>query len=173
MKVLPLSVPARRLFHLELDPAAFATDWKHCDQISNYLGYVAGVGHTDAYRYSNLLSTVLNELFELAFCHHANDGQLSCTLLRDGPTDRIELEIPVDESGRAFYQQTVAAAQSKQAADLYKRALATATPSEYSAGILELVNDYGAAVSLDDGGLGNVLRLVIDLRLDEPAEKQV
>jgi len=160
-------VEARPLVHLDLEPSAFAADWKHCDQVANYLARLASFDRPDTFLYSNLLSTVLNELLEVAFFHHQPPGTVRCTLLRHGAMDRIELTIPVDEASRGFYKRGVADAQSNRVAELYASSLLGDRPLDRSIGFLELAADYGARISLNGEDRDNAVTLSVDLRLDE------
>src|SRR6478752_6213141 len=108
---------------LDLEATSFAADWHHCDQVANYLARLSSFGRVDTFLYSNLLSTVLNELFEIVFFRHRSEGSVICTLFRDGAVDRIEFEIPIQLTDRDFYEQAISASQSQQAAELYTRSL--------------------------------------------------
>src|SRR3954470_15854564 len=99
------------LVELTLDADAFAGDWRHCDLVANYLAQLVAHDRPDSFLYANLLSTVLNELLESVFARRQRAGAVTCTLLREGRGDRIELLIPVDAAARAFYEEAVAAAQ--------------------------------------------------------------
>src|SRR5262249_45389246 len=123
MNVATQSAEARPLVHLDLEPSAFTADWKHCDQVANYLARLASFDRPDTFLYSNLLSTVLNELLEVAFFNHQATGTLKCSLLREGTTDRIELKIPVDGAIRGFYEKGVSDAQSTSVSELYASSL--------------------------------------------------
>src|SRR3954468_12200586 len=114
---------AAPLVELSLGADAFARNWSHCDQVANYLAQLVAHDRPDSFYYANLLSTVLNELLESVFARQQRQGTVTCTLLRDGPEDRIELLIPVDADARAFYEQTVAAARDSGVSEVYTRTL--------------------------------------------------
>src|SRR3954462_15505690 len=124
------------LVELTLETDAFARDWSHCDQVANYLGQLVAHDRPDSFLYANLLSTVLNELFEAVFARHHTHGGVRCTLLRHGRCDRIELVIPVDAAARAFYEESVAATQTSEVAEVYTREL---LGSDSPAGLLGLL----------------------------------
>jgi hypothetical protein len=167
MNAPALSPRARPLIQLDLETAAFAANWGHCDQIANYLALMASFDRADTFLYSNLLSTVLNELFELVFVRHQPTGCIKCTLLRDGQTDRIELRIPAGEAERTFFQRSVADSQASNARDLYTHSLLSKEPLEHAIGLLELSTDYGAQIWLDSTNLEHGIRLVVDVRLED------
>ncbi len=160
---------ARPLLRLEIDAAAVATDWRHCDRMANYLARLASFDRTDAFLYSNLLSTVLNELFEIVFWHHEVPGAVNCTLLRSGDTDRIELEIPIDEPDRSFYETAVAQAQLPDAAVNYTRSMFGDATPDRAIGLLELAADYGAGIWLESHPESAVVRLTVEVTLENGA----
>ena len=166
MPALPTELPP--LIHLDLDMAAFATDWNHCDQVANYLARLASFDRADTFLYSNLLSTVLNELFEIAFVHHQCAGQLGCTLRRAGKIDRIELRIPARVEDRAFLQRIVGEAQADGVGERYRSALLLDQAPDHSVGLLELAADYGARIEFQEiSAPGEGVRLIVDVCLEE------
>jgi hypothetical protein len=167
MNAATQSAEARPLVHMDLEPSAFAADWKHCDQVANYLARIASFDRPDTFLYSNLLSTVLNELLEVAFFNHQPTGTLKCSLLRQGATDRIELNIPVNAEIRGFYERGVSDAQSNRVTELYASSLRGDRPLDRSIGFLELAANYGAQISLNGTATENLITLSVDVRLDE------
>ncbi len=167
VNVPPLSSDACSLIQMDLEVVAFAADWKHCDQVANYMARAVSFDRADTFLYSNQLSTVLNELLEIAFYQHRVVGALRCTLFRDGPLDRIEMRIPVDALQSEFYRNATAAAQSPDVAELYTRSLLGEGVPEHLSGFLELAADYGAGIWLEELDGGTELRLVADLHFEE------
>jgi hypothetical protein len=147
--------------------AAFAGDWSHCDQVANYLAQLVSHDRADTFLYSNLLSTVLNELLEAVFARHRPAGNLQCLLGRSGAVDRIELAIPVDDEARGFYERSVAAARETGVAEIYTRSLLGKEPPERSLGILELAADYGARFSIESAAGPGEIRLVVEVSLED------
>jgi hypothetical protein len=148
-----------------LEADAFAADWRHCDQVANYLAQLVAHDRPDSFLYANLLSTVLNELLESVFARHRRPGSVRCTLLREGRNDRVELVVPVDASARAFYEETVAAAQSAGVAETYTRTLLGKEAPADLLGLLELAADYGARLSVEETGSAEEIRLVLQVTL--------
>jgi hypothetical protein len=169
MNAATQSAEARPLVHMDLEPSAFAADWKHCDQVANYLARIASFDRPDTFLYSNLLSTVLNELLEVAFFNHQPTGTLKFSLLRNGSTDRIELKIPVNGEIRGFYERGVSDAQSNRVTELYASSLIGDRPLDRSIGFLELAANYGARISLNGTSAEDLVMLSVDVRLDEGA----
>ncbi len=161
-----LSAQARSLIEVDLEIGAFVASWNHCDQTANYLARTVSFERTDSFLYSNLFSTVLNELLEIVFYQHKPGGRLLCTILRDGLIDRIELNIPVGAAERAFYRKGVDEARSMQAGDLYTRSLLGESALSPSVGLLELAADYNAKMWLDAPESDERLRLTVEISLE-------
>ena len=159
-------VQARPLLHYDLEPATFAADWRHCDRIANYLAGLASFDRVDSFLYSNLLSTVLNELFEIAFCQHAPAGRVACLLGRNGAMDWIELQIPVSETERQFYRRSVAAAQTPEVGDVYTKSLLESVAPDHAVGFLELAADYGARIRIEEPAGSDMLHLIVEVSLE-------
>jgi hypothetical protein len=155
------------LLSIDLEAGAFAADWKHCDQVANYLARLASFARTDTFLYANLLSTVLNELLEIVYRRHKPEGSVTCRLSRGGPVDRIEIEVPVSDSDASFYHLGVADSQSANARELYTKSLLGELSPDRSIGLLELATDYGARIWLDATDSMDRVRLTVDVRLEE------
>jgi hypothetical protein len=162
-----LSAQAQSLIEMNVEIGGFGAHWRHCDQMANYLSRAVSLERADSFFYSNLLSTVLNELFEIVFYQHQSEGELLCSIVRDGPLDRIALQIPVDAAQAEFYRSAVTDAQSLQAGELYTRLLLGEGTSNRVVGLLELASDYGAKIWLDALDSPNQLRLTVDISLEE------
>lgn len=157
------------LVELTLESEAFAADWRHCDQVANYLAQLVAHDRPDSFLYANLLSTVLNELLESVFARHHRHGSVQCTLLREGKQDRIELVIPVDAAARAFYEETATAAQAASVAEVYTRTWLGKDAPPDLLGLLELAADYGARLSVEETGSADEIRLVLLVTLEDGA----
>lgn len=153
------------LVELTLEADAFAGDWRHCDQVANYLAQLVAHDRPDSFLYANLLSTVLNELLESVFVRQRRQGVVQCTLLREGKGDRIEIVIPVEAGGCAFYEETVAAVQSADVSGVYTRTLLGKEAPADLLGLLELAADYGARLALEETGAADEIRLVLQVSL--------
>ncbi len=153
------------LIRVDLCASDFAANWQQCDRVANYLARTVSTDRPDTFLHANLLSTALNELFEIAFVQHSRGGKITCELLRNGAGDRVELTIPVDEAQRAFYRKQVEYIGSANVAELYASALLGEAAPGTSIGLLELAADYGAAISLDETLNDSHLKLVVEMRL--------
>jgi len=155
------------LIRIEIDSGTFGSDWIHCGLMSSHLASLVSHKRADPLYYANLLSSALNELLELAFRVHAGPGTVGCTVLHDGPRDRIVVDIPCDADGRSFYAEAVAATRDEDIARRYLNCLLDEEDFDPRTGLFELAVDYRATLALEDGPPGGV-RLVADLLLDGP-----
>lgn len=154
------------LLRFDMKVDSFTSDWAYCDRLSSYLARMVSHNRTDSVLYSNLLSSVLNELLETAFRRHATGGDFSCAIYREGTRDRIELSIPCDEDARAFYADAIEGTKRPDIGERYRDALFSAGPLVGDIGLMELAVDYAARLSIggDDSG---PLRLIAELALEE------
>ena len=155
---------------VDLCAGDFTADWLQCDRVANYLARTVSSDRPDTFLHSNLLSTALNELFEIAFARHRAGGKITCELSRNGSADRVELTIPVDAGQRAYYRQQVDHVHSGNVSELYSRALLGEADPGTAVGLLELASDYGADISLDDSQDDAHVKLVVEIQLNAPAE---
>lgn len=154
------------LMRVDLSAGDFTANWLQCDRVANYLARTVSSDRADTFLHSNLLSTVLNELFEIAFTQHRAGGKITCALARNGEADHVELTIPVDPAQRTFYRQQVEQLHSGNVSDLYARALLGEAAPGTAVGLLELAADYGATISLDDSLDDAHVRLVVEIQLN-------
>jgi hypothetical protein len=144
----------------------FASNWAYCDRLSSYVARMVSHNRTDSLLYSNLFSSALNELLETAFRAHGSGGSLVCSVLRRGPTDRIELTVPCDDESAGFYAATMARMNRPDVEDQYRDSLYADGPLDPGVGLLELAVDYQAAMTLQPASDKSV-RLVADLTLED------
>jgi hypothetical protein len=152
------------LLGIDLDIAAFASNWSYCDRLSSYFSRMISHNRTDSLLYANLFSSALNELLETVFRVHGAAGNLACCVSRHAERDRIEITVPCGESEIAFYQHTVASLAGEGVEDRYRAALFREGPMEASVGLLELAVDYGADFSVE--AMPQAIRLVAELSLE-------
>jgi hypothetical protein len=153
------------LLSIDLDIAAFASNWSYCDRFSSYIARMISHNRTDSLLYANLFSSALNELLETVFRVHGGAGNLTCCVCRQADRDRIELTVPCGESEIAFYRDAVAKLAGEDIEDRYRAALFKDGPMEASVGLLELAVDYGADLSVE--AIPQAIRLVVELSLEE------
>lgn len=85
------------MISLEMNVAAFKSQWQFCDEIAEYFSDILGQGHSDPARYSNFLSVAANELIELAFRATAKRGRISFSLYRSATFNRLRIAFPYEE----------------------------------------------------------------------------
>lgn len=153
------------LIRVDLTAADFAANWQQCDRVANYLARTVSSDRPDTFLHANLLSTALNELFEIAFVQHRDGGKIICELLRSGPADRVQLTIPVEAAHRAYYRKQVDYIHSGDVSQLYATALLGEADPDTAIGLLELAADYGAVITLDESLDDSHLRLVVEMQL--------
>lgn len=160
---------AAPLIRVDLCAGDFTADWHQCDRLANYLARTVSSDRSDTFLHANLLSTALNELFEIAFAQHQLGGKIACELLRSGSADRVDLTIPVTPAQRAFYQKQVGYIHSGNVTGLYTKALLGEADADTAVGLLELAADYGASISLDETTGDSHVKLVVELQLNGTA----
>lgn len=154
------------LVEIDMKIGVFGSQWTHCDRISTYMARMVSHNRTDSLLYSNLFSSVLNELLETVFRIHGGEGDFVCSVRRNGTVDRIELTVPCDAGQAGFYQQAMEIVRSNEAADRYRDALFSSGPLNPDIGLLELAVDYDARMSVEQVG-DDMIRLTADLALED------
>jgi hypothetical protein len=152
------------LLSVDLDIAAFASNWSHCDRLSSYFARMISHNRTDSLLYANLFSSALNELLETVFRVHGATGNFTCCVSRYAERDRIELTVPCGKSEIAFYLDAAANLVGEDIEDRYRVALFREGPMEASVGLLELAVDYDADLSIEVKP--QAIRLVAELSLE-------
>lgn len=153
------------LLELELPLASFAAEWKHCDRMASYIARMVSVSRPDPQLTANLLSSALNEVFETLFrLQDETPGRLACRVSHPGMGERVELFFPCAPASRAFFRDALTLATRPDIETLYIDALISEGPISPFAGLLELVVDYGARLSLSETDAG--LHLILDLHLE-------
>ncbi|MDO8288634.1 MAG: ubiquinone biosynthesis methyltransferase UbiE [Parvibaculum sp.] len=166
MTVTTGNTPFAPLLEIALGTDTFAANWDHCDRIATYVARMVSHNRTDSLLYANLFSSALNELLETAFRAHNGGGEISCTVSRSGPVDRIELTIPCNDKITSFYANAINDLSAADVADRYVAALLAEGELDPRIGLLELAVDYKAKLALTPMGQDK-LRLVADLTLED------
>ncbi len=156
------------IIRLDMPVGLFAANWSNCDRIATYVARMASIGRQDPPRYSNLFSSVLNELLEIIFCYRAPDGAVAFAVQRHGTTDRIALSVPCDLSAEAFYAAARDSLKSGDSATLMDKALLAEGELDRRLGFWELAVEYGAEIAITPVD-GNAMHLIVDLKLEAVA----
>lgn len=157
------------LISVDLDIAAFVAEWAYCDRLSTYLARMVSHNRTNSLLYSNLLSSVLNELLETVHRAHGPAGRFSCAILRCGERDRIELTIPNAAAENGFYGQAIAGLSRGDVAERYRAALFREGELDPAIGLMELAVDYNARLTVEAAGDAAV-RLMAELTLEDAVQ---
>ena len=154
----------KKVCDISLDLEGFTAEWRHCDVVSNYMARASSFNRADAFSYSNLLSTVVNELLEVVFWHHGPGGTLSLEIWDRPPETVIELSFPVEVATKRFFTELVAAIEDGDPQSLYLDELAREPADPSSMSFYELASNYNAKIGLEDQGKDLVkLTLAVNL----------
>ncbi|MDQ6433871.1 ubiquinone biosynthesis methyltransferase UbiE [Mesorhizobium sp. LHD-90] len=155
----------RTMIQVDMQIASFQSNWTHCDYIATYLARVISHNRPDSVLFSNLFSSVLNELLEITFRTRHRTGALACAVSRHVDTDRIEISFACGAEERRFFETNVSRIRSGE--DLRARYLDSLSgdvgPSREMT-LLELAVNYRATLSLR-ANEDETLTLVVDLPL--------
>jgi len=162
------SASFEEMIQIDMEIKDFLSAWPHCDYMSTFLARMISHNRSDSVLYSNLFSSALNELFEVAFRTRHPEGGFACKILRRGDTDRIELSFPCTPEEQHFYESVVTQAKGTEARERYLNSLSGDVAPSRDIVLLELVIDYNATIQLERADAGFVT-LVIDLPLEDLA----
>nr|WP_050898934.1 hypothetical protein [Mesorhizobium alhagi] len=154
------------MIQIDLEFQDFQSDWLHCDQVSTYSARMISHNRSDSVRYSNLFSSALNELLEVAFRARHSSGEIACKVSRRGKTDRIELTFPCMPEERQFYEEAMLQIAGSEARERYLNSVSGDLAPSREIVILELALDYDAALRIEETG-PDIITLVVDLPLED------
>jgi len=155
----------RPMLSIGMGIEVFASNWLYCDRLSSYVARMISHNRTDSLLYANLLSSALNELLETINRAHGPEGQLTCRVFRNGPSDLIEFDIPADAATWDFFKDAAALLGREDLAEHYRSALLADGPLDPRIGLFELAVDYGARISVERGA-DELVRLSAVLSLE-------
>ena len=153
------------LLELEMEMATLVADWSHCDQSATYVARMVSHDRHDPIRHANLLSSALNELFEMSFHTRESDGTLTCRLYRNGLIERIELTFPCSAEQRNSYEAIVERIGDGQALANYLHVITDDAARAEHAILLGLAVNYDADIELSDQD-GGRMTFVVDIALE-------
>jgi len=154
------------LIQFDMEIETFTSNWAHCDQLSTYLARMISHNRSDSARHSNLFSSAMNELLEVAFRARHTDGELECKVLRSGNWDRIELTFPCTQDERNFFKEALAQTAADDTLERYLFSVSVDMAPGREVVLAELVINYEALIRIADVG-GNRINLIVDLPLEE------
>lgn len=153
------------MIQIDMEIKAFLADWLHCDYISNYVARMISHNRSDSLRHSNLFSSAVNELLEVAFRTRHPGGELACRVSRHGETDRIELTFPCTPEERQFYEEAISHIDGPDVRERYLNSVSGDLAPSREVVLLELAIDYNATLRLEEA-VTDAITLVVDLPIE-------
>ena len=154
------------LLSIDIEPHVFCANWANCDQFSSYFARMISHTRSDAFFYSNLYSSVLNNILETVFHIHADKGKLRLRAKRKGAVERFEILIPCNSEVREFYLKTAEDIRTPEVSEIYFDALFSNPLRDRRIGLLELAVDYGAMIFVEQDG-DDEIKLAVNFVLEE------
>jgi hypothetical protein len=150
----------------------FARQWSHCHLVANYLARFVSANEGDPERHATLLSTFVNELLEVIFRNHADDGEIDVIFRKRGRHVVLQLTIPVTDQHRIFYRMAVKMVNQPDLKTWFRARLEEPAEGEDTMlGMLELVAVYTCTFTLAEPAGSNRLSLFLELpEVDEMGE---
>jgi hypothetical protein len=153
------------MIQVDMEISSFLADWLHCDYVSTYVARMISHNRSDSIRHSNLFSSAVNELLEIAFRTRHPGGELACMVSRQGDTDRIELTFPCTTEERQFYQEAVSHIGGSDVRERYLNSVSGDLAPSREVVLFELAIDYNARLRLVEVDI-NTITLVVDLPIE-------
>src|SRR5262245_21134193 len=101
------------MIEVDMNINNFLSAWLHCDYLSSYIARMISHNRSDSILYANLFSSALNELLEVAFRTRHPNGDLVCTVSRQGDVERVELTFPCTPEESQFFEHALEAAETE------------------------------------------------------------
>jgi hypothetical protein len=162
----------RMIMAAKFTVGGFARQWSHCHLVANYLARYVGANEGDPERRAMLLSTFVNELLEVVYRNHADEGEIEVIFRKRGPHVVLQLIIPVDDQHRMFYRLAVKMVNLPDLKGWFRARLEEPAEGEDAMlGMLELVAVYRCTLTLAEPPESNRLSLFLELpEIDEMGE---
>lgn len=144
------NVTGDHLCSLRFSTGAFAMDWHHCDQISNYVSRVVASKKADSFVFSNLFSTVINEILEAVFRSNSGSDNITIDIYQAENDSLIISSIPVNDVSLAFYEKVILNLEKGNAKDLYRDLIKSDKGFVPETGFYELAADYDATITMEN-----------------------
>jgi hypothetical protein len=150
----------------------FARQWSHCHLVANYLARFVSANEGDPERNATLLSTFVNELLEVVFRNHADEGEIEIIFRKRGRHVVLQLVIPVTDQHRIFYRMAVKMVNQPDLKSWFRARLEEPADGEDTMlGMLELVAVYTCTFTLAEPAESNRLSLFLELpEVDEMSD---
>jgi hypothetical protein len=154
----------RMMVQIDMEMAAFHSNWTHCDYIATYLARTISHNRPDSVLFANLFSSALNELLEITFRSRDAGGTFACRISRQGSIDRVELTFTCRMDEQRFFEHAVARIRGGDAEADYMSSLSGDPGPSRDMLLVELAVSYNAAISINAHD-NDTITLVVDLPL--------
>ena len=151
---------------------SFARQWSQCHLVANYLSRFVSANESDPERHATLLSTFVNELLEVVFRNHAEDGEIDIIFRKRARDVVLQFTIPVADQHRVFYRMAVNLVNQPDLKSWFRARLREPAETEDTMlGMVELVAVYACTFTLPEPAGSNRLSLFLELPdIDEMGE---
>ncbi len=148
------------------DMPGFVADWRRCDQLSNFLAEAFSLAKADPFAFSNMLSTIINEVLETIFYHNAGSGSLMLQLSEERATTVLHAEFAVDDSARSLYERIVTELATHDPVALYEQLLfQVSSVDTRDICLYEIAADYGVRLTVGNGSQPGLICLAVRMGL--------
>lgn len=151
---------------------SFARQWSQCHLVANFLARYVSANEGDPERHALLLSTFVNELLEVVFRNHAEEGEIDVIFRKRGRHVILQMTMPVADRHRIFYRMAVKMVNQPDLKTWFRARLEEPAEGEDTMlGLLELVAVYKCTFTLAEPAHSNRLSLFLELpEVDEMGE---
>lgn len=151
---------------------SFARQWSQCHLVANFLARYVSANEGDPERHALLLSTFVNELLEVVFRNHAEEGEIDVIFRKRGRKSVIQLTVPAQDQHRVFYRMVVQLVNQPDLKTWFRARLQEPADGEDTMlGILELVAVYSCSLTLVEPSESHRISLFLELpEVDEMGE---
>jgi hypothetical protein len=141
----------------------FARQWSRCHLVANFFSRYVSANEGDPEQHATLISTFVNELLEVVFRNHAEEGEIEVIFRKRGRNVVLQLIIPVDNQHRMFYRMAVKMVNQPDLKSWFRARLEEPAEGEDPMlGILELVAVYRCTFTLAEPAESNRLSLFLE-----------
>ena len=156
------------------DMPGFVADWRRCDQLSNFLAEAFSLVKADPFAFSNMLSTIINEVLETIFYHNAGWGSLKLQLSEENAVTVLRAEFAVDDSARSMYERIVTTLAAQDPVVLYEQLLfQVASVDTRDICLYEIAADYGARLTVENASQPGLICLAVRMGLNNCLKTEI
>ncbi|MFZ3048566.1 MAG: hypothetical protein WA151_21845 [Desulfatirhabdiaceae bacterium] len=156
------------------DMPGFVADWRRCDHFSNFLAESFSLAKADPFAFSNMLSTIINEVLETIFYHNAGHGFLTLQLSEENTATVLRAEFTVDHSTRLMYEHIVDTLANQDPVVLYEQLLfQVSSLDSRDICLYEIAADYGARLTIETARQPGVICLTVRMGLNNCLKTEI